>query len=166
MPPSPPLQPRARPPRPPAVRVALVAGLSCPPWGLLVLLGTYLLASPGEVAADTGLAEQQAYALFTTVLAWSAGVCALLGAGWIAVTVLTYRGRQWARVLLTVVAVIWGTLTVPTLSGQMYGGITTALLAGLQLALLAGAVIPLYTRPARDYFDHPRYFIHQHPAPH
>lgn len=162
MPPCPTLQPHARPLRPPALRVALVAGLSCPPWGLLVLLGTYLLASPQEIAAGTGLAEQQAHDLFTTLLAWSAGVCVLLGAGWIAVTVLTYRGRRWARVLLTVVAVIWAALIVPTLSGQMLGGITTALLAGLQLALLTGAVIPLYTRPTRDFFAHPRYRIGQH----
>ncbi|MEB3370311.1 hypothetical protein [Saccharopolyspora mangrovi] len=160
-PPPPPEGPSGRQ-RPRAVDYSFWAGVASPIIGLVLfaVASTTLtdaelemVISQAEAAGQQQITLDQARALFQVTIAIAAVFCLVLAGLWIMFLVFMRNGRNWARIVITVVGVLWFLLTIPTVVGGSTGGIAAVLLAVLQLAALAATIIYAYTTPANTHFQ-------------
>lgn len=150
------------PSRPSAVDYSFWAGIACPIVGFVLLAVSFTSLTDAELqmvldqAGATGqqtLTLDQARALFQVTVAIVAVFCLVLAGLWIMFLVFMRNGRNWARIVITVVGVLWFLLTVPTVIGGSAGAITTALVAVLQLATIAATIICAYAPLSNTYFQ-------------
>ncbi|RRO13067.1 hypothetical protein EIL87_25815 [Saccharopolyspora rhizosphaerae] len=159
---APPPPPGGPPGRPRTVDLAFWAGIACPVIGFVMLAMSFASINDAELqvvldqAGATGqrtLTLDEARALFRVTLAVVAVFCLVLAGLWIMFLVFMRNGRNWARIVITVVGALWFLLTVPTVIGGATTSIVTALVAVLQLAAIAATVIYAYTGDANRYFQ-------------
>lgn len=160
------LPPAARQPlpggtgRPQPVRLALWTGLLAPVLGLLTLAVAWAAiddAAAAQLEAEFAAQGDPVTAaeildVVHSIMLVVMGVAVLVSVGWITLVLLACRRHNWARILLTVAGCIWIALTLPSLTGTMYGGVMTALLSALNLILVAVAFGALYMPSANAYF--------------
>ncbi|MER7012300.1 hypothetical protein ABT324_12830 [Saccharopolyspora sp. NPDC000359] len=148
-----------RPDRPGTIDGAFWAGIASVVVGFAILAISFLTVSDAELqvvveeAAAQGqqLTPEQARAVYTGVAVLVAAVVAVIAALWILLLFFLRRGRNWARIVITVVGAVWIVLTMPSLAGGTVGGIGTSLLALLQVLTVAATLVLAYLAPSNEY---------------
>ncbi|KAA5833324.1 hypothetical protein ABT337_19950 [Saccharopolyspora hirsuta] len=154
----------ARPARPGTIDGAFWAGVASVVVGFAILATSFLAVSDAELqvvveeAAAQGqqLTPEQARAVYSGVMVLVAAVVVVIAALWIMFLVFLRNGRNWARVVITVVGAAWILLTMPSLAGTTVGGVGTALLALVQVLAVAATLVLAYLAPSNQYFQHAR----------
>ncbi|MFC4942542.1 hypothetical protein [Pseudonocardia sp. GCM10023141] len=109
-------------------------------------ISTQIINNPQ--VAQAGITAQT----FVSVLRWVAGVIAVIGVLYVVFAVLAFLGRGWARILLTIMSVIFALLLVFSLVTQL-GGDGSSLLIVLGLAVLCiGGTVTFFLGDANRYF--------------
>ncbi len=107
----------------------------------------------GASAQGQPLTLDQARSVYFAVLALVSAIVAVIAALWIMFLFFMRRGRNWARIVITVVGAVWILLTLPSVIGGSAGGIATALLAVLQVLTVAATIVFAYLAPSNQYFQ-------------
>ncbi|MDI2031205.1 hypothetical protein QFW96_21430 [Saccharopolyspora sp. TS4A08] len=148
--------------RPRTVDYSFWAGIACPIIGFVLLALSFSVITDaelemilGEAGAAGGqtLTLDQARALFRVTMAIVVVFCLILAGLWIMFLIFMRNGRNWARIVITVVGALWFLLTIPTVIGGATGAVLTTLAAVLQLAALAATIIYAYLTPSNPHFQ-------------
>ncbi|MBQ0922757.1 hypothetical protein [Saccharopolyspora endophytica] len=148
--------------RPRTIDNAFWAGIASPVVGFVMFALAFATISDAELqmvlgqAGATGqpaLSLDQARALFQVTIAIAVVFCLVLAGLWIMFLIFMRNGRNWARIVITVVGALWFLLTIPTVIGGAAGGIGTALVAVLQLATIAATIVYAYLAPSNQYLQ-------------
>jgi hypothetical protein len=161
---TPPLLPEREPSgpwRPNTIDYSFWAGIASVLVGFATLAAAYLLLSEADlqlVMRETAiqgqpLTAEQARGIYVVVLAMTTAIVAVIAALWIMFLFFMRRGRNWARIVITIVGVLWFLLTIPSVAGGSTGGISTALLAVLQLLAVGATLVFAYLAPSNQYFQ-------------
>ncbi|WP_132877536.1 hypothetical protein [Tamaricihabitans halophyticus] len=138
---------------------ALRAGIATVLCGLLTIaLSTFSVSDEDIALLQSELAGQGAQLSteelsdFTnTVTTMTFIIGLVLTALWLWLLQRTHRGRNWARITLTVLGAIWLVLTLPNLTAGLDSGFAI-LLNLVQVVLLGITLYFLHAKPTRDYF--------------
>ncbi|MGP4015195.1 hypothetical protein [Saccharopolyspora sp. 5N708] len=146
---------------PNTINYSFWAGIASVVVGFAMLASAYLLISDADlqlVLQETAIQGQQitleqARGIYLVVLAVMTAIVAVVAALWIMFLFFMRRGRNWARIVITVVGALWFLLTIPSVAGGSTGGSTTALLAVLQLLAVGATLVFAYLAPSNQYFQ-------------
>lgn len=69
---------------------------------------------------------------------------------WVMFLFFMRNGRNWARIVIAIVAAVWIFITAPSLSS---GALAGALFGVLQLLTIVATVVFAFVRPSQGYFD-------------
>ncbi|MCI2417007.1 hypothetical protein MOQ72_06190 [Saccharopolyspora sp. K220] len=149
------------PGRPNTVDYSFWAGIASVVVGFAMLAAAFLLVSDAElqlVVRETEVQGQritleQARGIYLAVVAVMTAIVAVIAGLWIMFLFFMRRGRNWARIVITVAGALWFLLTIPSVVGGSAGDITTALLAVLQLLAVAATVVFAHLAPSNQYFQ-------------
>ncbi|MFD0918423.1 hypothetical protein [Saccharopolyspora rosea] len=149
-------------PRPSTVDTSFWAGIASVVVGFGVLATALLVVSDAELRAVVDqLAAQgrpvtldQARAIYRTAVVAMFVIVAVIAALWILFLFFMRRGRNWARIVITVVGVLWFLLALPPALGGAEGGVGPQLLSLLQLVALLVTLVYAYLAPSNAYFRH------------
>ncbi|GAA4859081.1 hypothetical protein [Saccharopolyspora cebuensis] len=147
--------------RPGTVDASFWAGIASVVVGFAMLAAAYFMVSPAQLQAVVAEARalgqpltlEQARALYSVTLGMLVLVTVVLAALWIMFLVFMRRGRGWARVVITVVGVVWILFTVPSVSEGAGGGAVTVLLSVLQVLAIGATLVLAFLAPSNDYFQ-------------
>ncbi|SFS45699.1 hypothetical protein [Saccharopolyspora flava] len=150
------------PRRPRTVDHSFWAGVACPIIGFVLFALSYSMITDAELEALLGeagatggqtLTLDQARALYQVTMAIVVVFFLVLAGLWIMFLIFMRNGRNWARVVITVVGTLWFLLTIPTVLGAAAGAVLPGLVAVLQLAALAATIIYAYLTPSNPHFQ-------------
>ena len=138
------------------------AGIASVVVGFGVLASALLMVSDVELRAVVDqLAAQgqpvtldQARAIYRMAVVAMFVIVAVIAALWILFLFFMRRGRNWARIVVTVVGVLWFLLALPSAVGGAAGGVGPELLSLLQLVALLVTLVYAYLAPSNAYFRH------------
>ncbi len=83
-------------------------------------------------------------------------IAAALAVAWVLLLRAVLRGRNAARITLTVLAALWLLMGVPSLFTPVYGGAPTTVVTALDLGLVAIALVLLNHPQAVRFCQQPR----------
>jgi hypothetical protein len=98
------------------------------------------------------LAEQDVRSFYTAVVIGVFAFMAIVAALWIMFLFFMRAGRNWARIVITVVGAIWFLLTVPSVFGAAAGGVANAILGLVQLLTIGATIVAAFLAPSNEYF--------------
>ncbi|GAA0505241.1 hypothetical protein GCM10011581_32820 [Saccharopolyspora subtropica] len=157
-----PFQPRhlSGPWRPSTVEYAFWSGIAGVVVGFGILAAAFLMVSDAELqlvldqarAQGQPMTLEQARSIYLAVLALTTAIVAVIAALWIMFLFFLRRGRNWARIVVTVVGVVWFLITIPSVFGGTGGSALTAVLGVLQLAAVGATVVFANLAPSTEYF--------------
>ncbi|GAB3676106.1 hypothetical protein [Saccharopolyspora tripterygii] len=159
--PPPPERPSG-PQRPRTIELAFWAGIASPVIGFVMIALSFATINDAElqmVLNQTGAAGQpsldldQVRALFRVTIAIVVVFCLVLAGLWIMFLIFMRNGRNWARVVITVIGALWFLLSIPTVLGGAAGGIGTALVAVLQMVVVGATIVYAYLAPSNQYLQ-------------
>ncbi|WP_101377145.1 hypothetical protein [Saccharopolyspora spinosa] len=147
--------------RPSSINNAFWAGIASVVVGFAMLAAAFLLVSDAELqlvleetaAQGQRLTMEQARGIYSVVLVMLTVIVAIIAALWIMFLFFMRRGRNWARIVITVVGAVWILLTLPSIAGGTAGGIASALLSVLQVLTVAATIVFAYLAPSNQYFQ-------------
>ncbi|WP_190820566.1 hypothetical protein [Saccharopolyspora pogona] len=147
--------------RPSSINNAFWAGIASVVVGFALLAAAFLLVSEAElqqVLEETAvqgqpLTMEQARGIYSAVLVMLTVIVAIIAALWIMFLFFMRRGRNWARIVITVVGAVWILLTLPSIAGGAAGGVASALLSMLQVLTVAATIVFAYLAPSNQYFQ-------------
>ncbi|WP_235883981.1 hypothetical protein [Saccharopolyspora elongata] len=148
--------------RPTTIDYAFWSGIASVVVGFAMLAASFLLVSDSELQAvleETAAQGQpitmdQARSIYNAVLVMVVVIVVAIAALWIMFLFFMRRGRNWARIVITVIGAVWILLTIPSVAG---GGIAASLLSLLQLLAVAATIVFAYLAPSNQYFQHGRH---------
>lgn len=148
----------ARPPD--SVTLSFWMGIASVVVGFAMMLASFLSIDDAELgmilreaqSPDVQLSMQEARTIYTAFVVGSLVFMAVVAALWIMFLFFMRRGRNWARIVITVVGIIWFVVTGPALLGGSTGGATAMLLALLQMLAVGATVVCAWLTPSNQYF--------------
>ncbi|MEV0703902.1 hypothetical protein AB0I53_39125 [Saccharopolyspora sp. NPDC050389] len=151
--------------RPSTIDYAFWAGIASVVVGFAMLAAAFLLVSDAELqlvldetaAQGQPLTMEQAHSIYNAVLVMLVVIVAAIAALWIMFLFFMRRGRNWARIVITVVGAVWILLTIPSVGGGGMGSVLATLLSVLQLLAVAATIVFAYLAPSNQYFQHGRH---------
>ncbi|MFC4080255.1 hypothetical protein [Amycolatopsis samaneae] len=140
-----------RPDRPPVLTWMRYLGIGCALWAVLSLFVDFSGAPVLEPDPDTSFADSEDFRAFVFMLV--VAIVTVQAIAWIWLVFLAHRGRNWARVALTVFAAFWlaligWSIAEPVGPGEQRWTVTDL----VQLVLVLATVSTLYTRSANRFF--------------
>lgn len=151
--------------RPSSVDNSFWAGIASPVIGLLAaaleLFGVFgsagseaflaeLRRQTAAQGAGPAFAPEQMEALYRIAVVVGLVFLVVLAALWIMFLLFMRGGRNWARVVVTVVGAIWSVLTLPQVFGPV---VVLDLLAVLQLVAIVATIAFAYRASSNHYFQ-------------
>lgn len=150
--------------RPDTINYAFWAGIASVVVGFAMLASAFLLVSDAELQLVLEQSTQgqpvtleEARSVYYGALVVLFVLVAIIAALWIMFLFFMRRGRNWARIVITVTGAVWIVLTIPSVAGGSAGGMTTALLSAVQVLAVAATIVFAYLAPSNQYFQAARH---------
>jgi len=106
-------------------------------------------------AHSVGASHDQTRAVVNTLYAMALLAALALTAAWIVLLIQVLRGRHWARLILTSLAIPWLFVNLPFVLGLTDGGVLPSLAGAVDISLVTAALVSLHTRNVRDHCHRP-----------
>lgn len=144
--------------RPASLIAAFWLGVASVVVGFTSLAVSFFMISDDELRALTRqvneqgqqLTLEQARSVYRATSIIILVIFLVIAALWVLFLFYMRNGRNWARIVVAVVATIWVVITAPSLSSASIVGV---LLGVVQLLVLVGTVVCAFLRPSQEYFD-------------
>ena len=128
--------------------------------GFATLIASFAVSGEADVQMVADVMRQQgqplpvedARTLYTAVVVGVFAFMAVVAALWIMFLFFMRAGRNWARIVVTAVGVVWFVFSVPPILGAATGGALTALLSLLQLLTVGATIVAAFLAPSNEYF--------------
>ncbi|MFZ2178890.1 MAG: hypothetical protein WAW17_33625, partial [Rhodococcus sp. (in: high G+C Gram-positive bacteria)] len=115
-----------------------------------------LMNNPGVVSGEVDITRENVEMLFYVGIGLTVAIIVLLTALFLLFVRFMRKGRNWARMLVSIVSVMMIVWTVPVLFGLGSDGSTTSLVVGgvqiLQAVVALGAVVLMHRKDSNSYF--------------